>query len=171
MLDFRLETDSKIVKGSLPRLHFGRKYKIKIRVVDLAGNSLPCDYEPENSNDTVINDIVYRRYDPTPTPVIKYASEIRDGESLERMVIRSNIKLTAEEYEGRVIDRMRFLPVATRHFQAPRTTQIMAELHDMFEGIGKGKTKQQDKDYDSITLFNGKEERFFKLSKPEWEYG
>ncbi|MBL0336151.1 MAG: hypothetical protein IPP73_12825 [Chitinophagaceae bacterium] len=138
-VDFRLETDSKIVKGSLPRLRFGRKYKIKIRVVDLAGNSLPCDYEPENSNDTVINDIVYRRYDPTPTPVIKYASEIRDGESLERMVIRSNIKLTAEEYEGRVIDRMRFLPVATRHFQAPRTTQIMAELHDMFEGIGREK--------------------------------
>ncbi|MBL0335830.1 MAG: hypothetical protein IPP73_11200 [Chitinophagaceae bacterium] len=56
---------------------------------------------------------------------------------------------------------MRFLPVATRHFQAPRTTQIMAELHDMFEGIGKGKTKQQDKDYDSITLFNGKEEKDF----------
>ncbi|MBL0335831.1 MAG: hypothetical protein IPP73_11205 [Chitinophagaceae bacterium] len=48
--------------------------------MSLARNSLPCDYEPENSNDTVINDIVYRRYDPS-TPVIKYASEIRDGES------------------------------------------------------------------------------------------
>lgn len=147
---FRLEANSKIVKGSLPKLRFGRKYKIKLRVVDLAGNSLPYDYIPEKGDDVISKDIVYLRYEPTPTPVIKYASEIKDGESLERMVIRSNIDSNAEEYENKVSDRIKFLPVATRHFQAPRTTQFMAELHDMFEGIGMAKTEIQKIDYGFI---------------------
>jgi hypothetical protein len=37
----RLATAFKVLPGSLPRLRYGRKYWIRARVVDLAGNSLP----------------------------------------------------------------------------------------------------------------------------------
>jgi hypothetical protein len=153
-MQFRLQVDSKIVKGSLPKLRFGNEYSIKIRTVDLAGNSVNYKKEPENKAITVAPKIKYRRYEPTPSPVLLQANKIKDGESLERMVIRSNKEVTAEKYESTANDKDVFLPVAIRHVLAPRNTQHIAEVHDMFDGMTVDKTTLQNNDY---TYINSKD--------------
>ncbi|HKJ41617.1 MAG TPA: hypothetical protein VKA27_05950, partial [Sunxiuqinia sp.] len=42
-LDFKINAQSKSVPGTLPKLRFGRDYRVRIRAVDLAGNSVPLD--------------------------------------------------------------------------------------------------------------------------------
>lgn len=153
-LAFRLEVDSKIVKGSLPKLRFGNEYNVKVRTVDLAGNSLPFDKVPENHPVAIVSRIKYRRFEPTPAPVLLQANEIKDGESVERMVVRSNVGVASADYENGVKDKKKFPPVATRHVLAPRNTQHIAEMHDMFDGIGMNKTTQQNADY---TFINDKD--------------
>jgi hypothetical protein len=39
--DFKMETNFVAQPGSLPRLRFGSQYQMRVRTVDLSGNSLP----------------------------------------------------------------------------------------------------------------------------------
>jgi hypothetical protein len=83
------------VKGSLPRLRFGRKYWMRARAVDLAGNSLdfgPTDFGGENA---ATNAIPFLRFEPVAAPVLALISQggaieaPGPGESIARMAIRS----------------------------------------------------------------------------------
>ncbi len=139
-----LVTHFGVAKGSLPFLRFGVDYRIRARAADLAGNSPPLSsnldlYEAPPKGSPPVR---YRRFEPVPTPALILRDDISGspGESTERLVIRSNYnatptqevtKLTSYGFPG-------FLNHSTRHIASPRTTQLMAEHHGMFDLSGGG---------------------------------
>lgn len=150
---FRLQVDTKPAPRTLPRLRFGKKYLLKIRTVDIAGNGLSHDVQPEDAASAIKRGIEYRRFEPLSSPIIHQADEVaggdrkkmrdRDGESLLHMVIRSNDNVDAKTYEeqsvttivtdGRAQGTLKYIPEAVRFITAPRTSQYMAEVHGVFD--------------------------------------
>ncbi len=66
----RLKTAFTVLPGSLPRLRYGRKYWIRARVVDLAGNSLPPGPKDFGLEAPDTNARTYLRYDPISAPAV-----------------------------------------------------------------------------------------------------
>ena len=133
-LGFRVNAQSKAVPGSLPKLRFGKDYRIRIRAVDLAGNSVPPGSQPESPDQTVRKNIRYLRYEPLGSPIVFIGNELRDGEFLESMVIRSNFDQTANEYENsHPVGGKTFEDYSLRYLLPPKNSQQMAETHGMFE--------------------------------------
>jgi len=150
---FRLQVDIKPAPKSLPRLRFGKKYRIKVRTVDIAGNGVPHDSMPENNAPCIRTNIEYRRFEPLSSPVLLQGDEItggdkkmirdRDGESLQHMVIRSNEGVDCRTYEDKnittvVVDgsakgTLKYHHEAVRFVTAPRGSQQLAEVHGMFD--------------------------------------
>ena len=126
----------KPVKGSLPRLRYGRKYWIRARAVDLAGNSaLPQekDFGPEQPEK---NARLYCRYDPVTPPVIalvrpkgKPTERPAEGESMERIAIRS---FNDQPTDNTVPTDQ----VARRFAVPPQSTVREAEQHGMLDSAG-----------------------------------
>ena len=91
---FKLETDFTVTKGTLPRLRFGALYQFRARAVDLAGNSLGSDAVLDDIFNLPPQPMPYLRYEPVPPPVLVLRQPLSmdntPGESVERMVIRSN---------------------------------------------------------------------------------
>jgi hypothetical protein len=159
-VSFRLQVNMAPAPKTLPMLRFGRSYSVKIRTVDLAGNSLPGQTDPENKSGSVISGIRYLRYEPLPVAVLREGNEVasggtpggdRDGESLELMVIRSNVNVTADQYEksnpttvytnNQPAGTVSWLPQALRHVLAPPGSQLLAETHGMFDAAFKDPTQ------------------------------
>ncbi|MEP6921026.1 MAG: hypothetical protein ABI967_07865 [bacterium] len=132
----RLQSSFKPLKGSLPRLRYGRSYWLRARAVDLAGNSLDLqekDFGPEKSK---ANARPYLRYEPISAPAIALVMPTpgapetpAEGESMERIAIRSfndtqdlNIVTTSQR--------------ARRCAVPSRTTQREAEQHGMLDRGG-----------------------------------
>jgi hypothetical protein len=153
--NFRLQVKPVAAPRSLPKLRFGNKYNLKVRVVDIAGNSLPHTSLPENAGEAIKLNIGYLRYEPLPTPVLVQADEVlggdktkmrdRDGESLEHMVVRSNFNVDSTSYEANnptpiypensntPSTNLLYAPFAVRHIKAPRASQHLCELHGIFD--------------------------------------
>jgi hypothetical protein len=151
-IDFRLEVTTNIVKGSLPKLRYGQAYDIKIRTVDLAGNSVPVNTTPENAAQAVIRNYKYMRYEPVSAPLLLPATAIKDGESAGRMVIRSNGGMSPAQYEasvaGKNLNNATYKPEAIRHVKPPRTSVQMAEWHSMLDAaFGKDRGADAEKIY------------------------
>ena len=143
---FRLNVQPVIAPGSLPKLRFGQTYAVKLRTVDIAGNSVNYDSAPENPTDAIASGIRYMRYEPVDAPFLVYGTSVRDGESSEVMVIRSNEGQTPEVYENSFAPH--FDPISVRHVKPPRTTVGNAITHSMLEkAIGKGKTSGANEIY------------------------
>ncbi len=128
--DYGLNVSFTAKPGSLPRLRFGRTYRLRARVVDLAGNTL----RPEVADDTRATEpITYTRHEPVNSPVLLPRQEINTttspGESVERVVIRSLNDAPPK-------DAVASPDVAQRHAGPPPTSQVMAESHGMFDAAG-----------------------------------
>jgi len=157
--------------GSLPRLHFGSAYRMRARLVDLAGNSLALDDPSLEKLEEASEPIAYLRYEPLDAPALSLRQRVSEGESLERMVIRSNFAqscadyLATAPYAGNVPSDSGFAYAAVneRHVVPPKTGQLLAEQHGAFEtAIGAGATPAQvAAAYDTIssleagTLYHG----------------
>ena len=118
----------KPVPNSLPRLRFGRSYKIRARAVDLAGNSLApllIDFGPE---DPVSLEVPYLRYEPVAAPIIALLSkngiieQPAEGESMACIAIRSFNDTAAEN----IIPSRQF---AYRAVVPPKVSVREAEQH------------------------------------------
>jgi hypothetical protein len=138
--EFGLQTIFNPVPRSLPRLRFGTSYRMRARAADLAGNSLPHTVA-EDSQATETS--MYTRMEPVTSPMTLLKAPATQGESVERMVIRSNYDTPAAG-------------VAERHVAPPRTSQLFAETHGLFDaGVENGLDKAA---YATITaretLFN-----------------
>ena len=130
-------------RGSLPRLRYGNRYRLRARIVDLAGNSLAID-DPSLRELTGASDAVgYWRFEPIDPPVLAHRARLSEGESLERMVIRSNYDASAEEYI-RTKDFIRSVSLPDsrdfgygsaneRHFVPPKSSQLQCETHGLFD--------------------------------------
>jgi hypothetical protein len=126
-----LETTAVATPTSLPRLRFGHGYRIRARVVDLAGDS------PTYTDDTSTHAIpvpdpgaVYHRYEPVITPTVILQSPLgtdHPGESLRRIVIRSyNSDISKDVVPAE--------NESARHIAPPRTSVAMAEALGMLDG-------------------------------------
>jgi hypothetical protein len=139
--DLKLRAKFLPIPRSLPPLRLGRTYKLRIRAVDLAGNSI--DFEtanalmgPENEKE-----VKYLRFEPVSSPVVVPRSALKPewtpGESLEHLVIRSNYNKTAEEYAAifaGITGNPDYKNYTERHIAPPKTSQLLAEQHGMFDG-------------------------------------
>jgi hypothetical protein len=147
--------------GSLPRLRFGHDYRLRARLVDLAGNSLTFDDRSIGKLEEASEPISYLRYEPLDAPVLALRDRVSEGESLERMVLRSNYAQTAVDYltgppyPANVPTDSGFAYTAQnqRHFVPPKTSQLLAEQHGAFEqAFGPGATPAEIADaYQLIT--------------------
>lgn len=121
---FRIETELHAKPFSLPRLRFGRRYRIRARVADLAGNSVlrpdEAAFEALGSA-PMTSEITAVRYEPVAPPVLMLREAPVEGESVERLVVRT--------------PAVGGLGAATeRHVAPPKTSQLLAELHGGFDG-------------------------------------
>jgi len=152
--DFKLNVQHSIVKDSLPMLRFGKKYATKIRTVDMAGNSVDLAVEPENKTACIRAGIKYMRYEPAAAPFLVLGNKVRDGESSEVLVIRSNDGLTCEQYENANKDSKNTVPYppsAVRHVKPPRTTLEMITTHGLIDDVmGSGSASKAAALYEII---------------------
>ena len=134
-------------------LRFGKKYSIKIRTVDLAGNSVDENSTPENDM-AIVGNIRYMRYEPVDAPFLVLGTDCKDGESSEVMVIRSNEGVTVEQYENANIDthyKKAYKAEAIRHVKPPRTSVEMAATHSMLDkGFGTANQAEAGNIYNKI---------------------
>ena len=155
-----VKADFKAPKGSLPRLRFGRSYRCRARIVDIAGNSLSVD-DPKLDDSCASDAVGYWRFEPIDPPVIAHRARVSEGESLERMVIRSNCDVSSKDYSAWLrgdsplsrtpSPRIHSLPSLTRmpspprspdfdygevnerHFVPPKSSQQQCETHGLFD--------------------------------------
>lgn len=133
----RLLSHFEVPNGSLPRLRFGRRYRMRARLVDLAGNRLALNPQGGNFGATAL--VTYRRYEPIgyPTVVPRHALDARPAEKVDHLVIRSNYNETAANYAG----QYGLHPDAERHVVPPRVAPDFAETHGMLDGPTVGLSK------------------------------
>ncbi len=137
---FKMVADFTPVKGSLPRLRFGHTYRVRIRTVDLAGNSVFGPVDPEFQKDHPDQDsaeVTLRRHEPVASPAVVLRAKPIEGESAERLVLRSNPDDAASS-----INRL----TTERHIIPPKESQQMAELHGEFDR--EHIMRQEKEDYD-----------------------
>jgi hypothetical protein len=125
-----------VAQGTLPKLRFGHAYRMRARLVDLAGNGLAVDsplaaflsmflglpLRPEG--------LPYLRYQPTPSPVLIARSTdavVLPGSAINRIVIRSFNDGVAND--GIAPD----LTANDRHVAPPRATVDLGEQLGMFD--------------------------------------
>lgn len=151
-VNFRLKTSFAVAKGSLPKLRYGNTYRIRARIVDLAGNSLRYDEPDPKDFSLATPPTVYARFEPVGSPALvqrvdpKGASASKPvarskksdaatvqppdwgspGESVERLVIRS-FNASPD------LDKEVAKQVTDRHVAPPKSAEISAELHGMFD--------------------------------------
>ncbi|HEV8578674.1 MAG TPA: hypothetical protein VGX68_06280 [Thermoanaerobaculia bacterium] len=125
---FKLETKFRAKPGSLPRLRFGWKYRVRARMVDLAGNSPfgPDDAAFADTQIQVTPEFQFTRFEPlAPPPLVLRAVPV-EGESLERLVVRSAIQDAPADIANQTTER---------HVVPPKTSQLLAERHGVFDGV------------------------------------
>jgi hypothetical protein len=176
-LHFKINAQSNIVPGTLPKLRFGKSYRIRIRAVDLAGNSVDLKRQSEDPSITICDNIRYMRYEPLTSPIVLVGNDLRDGEFLERLVIRSNYDKSSEKYEesnplaGKIFDSF-----SQRYMLPPKNSQSMAETHGKLEDAFSGDPTAAKRIYDIITsheeLFerDGNVEKVYKSDEVEIKY-
>lgn len=155
-LDFKLNVQSNIVPGTLPKLRYGKNYRIRIRTVDLAGNSLPLTAISESPGETFRSNIKYLRYEPLSGPIALVGNALRDGEFLEQMVIRSNFDQSSVDYEkAHQVRNQASDGKSIRYLLPPKGSQLGAETHGMFEKAFGNNPDAAKKIYDIITSHEG----------------
>ena len=135
--DYGLATNFKATPGTLPRLRYGVGYRMRMRLVDLAGNGLTLE-EAGNSTANATAELTYTRFEPIAAPFLVPRTGIKSGESVEHLVLRSNFNKTAQEYANIFpIPDFASYP-ADRHVVPSRQAQRMAEDHGMFDDPNTG---------------------------------
>lgn len=141
----------KALKGTLPRLRFGQRYRLRARIVDLAGNSLAVDDPTLGELEHATAAVGYWRFEPVDPPALVHRHRVSEGESLERMVIRSNYNLNSADYlSSQPFKDAIQLPASAdfeyrehneRHIVPPKGSQQQCEHHGLFDPFFSDPTK------------------------------
>jgi hypothetical protein len=155
--DFKMVVTFVPQSGSLPRLRFGNTYRIRARVVDLAGNSLAHDAPDPADFSKATASHPYTRFEPVMAPLAVLTRTVNGtnspGESLYRPVIRSNYDKSASDYAppyASLVSDPEYTAFALRLIAPPKTSQLMAERHSMFDSPS-GAMKKNQATYDMIS--------------------
>lgn len=142
-----LSTSFEPVPNSLPRLRYGRPYRFRARAVDLAGNRVA---DRAIDDEHITGQRHFWRFDPVPSPEVLPRRPFTEGESVLRMVVRSTLGITTDDYvalariaglAGHTDPLLAYTSVNQRHLAPPKTSQQMAEWHGMFDAaFGPGAT-------------------------------
>lgn len=129
---YGLNTWYRVVAGSLPRLRYGRVYRLRARAVDLAGNSVcsPGMTAFENTPPEATAPVTFGRFEPVGPPSLMPLAEVEEGESVERMVVRSDFDSSTAVMAA---------DPNQRHVVPPRATQALVEQHGLLDtaaGVG-----------------------------------
>jgi hypothetical protein len=134
--------------GSLTKLRFGTRYQLRVRAVDLAGNDMMLAAAADNPRPHASPAITFSRYEPVAPPVLQLRRALTEGESVERLVIRSDpygpTPLGAADWAARYsaspaglaesnAGMNAYYPTCERHVAPPKTSVQMAEWHGAFE--------------------------------------
>ncbi|MEV0660861.1 hypothetical protein ACIBI3_11145 [Actinomadura luteofluorescens] len=155
-----LEIEAAVLPGSLPRLRFGRRYRFRVRTVDLAGNGPTAaealDLGPEYrlpGGDPA----VFRRFEPVPAPPLMPRRRLTEGQTVDRLVIRSTPGQSATDYTRAFNEDPLVLekghPAYTaddeRHVVAPKAALQLVEWHGMLDAaIGSADPAARREVYD-----------------------
>jgi hypothetical protein len=133
----------KAQKGTLPRLRFGQLYRFRARIADLAGNSLTVDDATLGPLEQASEAVGYWRFEPVDPPVLVHRARVSEGESLERMVIRSNHDCGTADYAATEPFATAITAPASqdfeypaeneRHVVPPKSSQQQCETHGLFD--------------------------------------
>jgi hypothetical protein len=125
---FKMTTEFAVRPGSLPRLRFGDRYRMRARAVDLAGRSpgLAASAADEFAAPADGVTLPYLRYEPVGHPVLIQRTPPGPGGSLAQLAIRSRNSDPSLD------------PVATaetdeRHVAPPRAAVLLVEQHGMLD--------------------------------------
>ena len=141
---FPLVSRVSVEPGTLPRLRVGHTYRVRVRTVDLAGNSVPFsprDLDPLEP-DLASESQKYVRFEPVPSPAVLRRHLDTEGESLENLVIRSNLGVSAADYaqQPEVTQALAqagaphtYAEDSQRHLAPPKGSQQMAEQDSRFD--------------------------------------
>jgi hypothetical protein len=123
---FRLEVTFHALPGSLPRLRYGHRYRVRARMVDLAGNSVFNPDEPAFAQDQpeVTAEFMFRRFEPIGPPPVLLRELPKEGESLERLTVRSAVGDPPAHIRTQATER---------HLAPPKGAQLLAERHEHFD--------------------------------------
>jgi hypothetical protein len=153
--EFGLSTHFVPPRGTVPRLRYGRNYRLRVRLVDIAGNSI----EFKEAGDVYASrDFLFTRFEPVPSPALQLRARVTEGESLEHLVIRSDYDRTTTAYaadaavndaleavrdrlalEGAARAGYAYADANERHVAPPKISQLEAETHGKFDDyIGPG---------------------------------
>ncbi|NRA29116.1 MAG: hypothetical protein HRU11_02560 [Parvularculaceae bacterium] len=133
-----LKSEYAPVPGTLPRLRFGWTYKMRARIVDLAGNSAPFDPDGGHPSTAETDETTYRRNEPIepPIPLLVRRNNttlpLRPSEGSHQIVIRTLNDVPAKNTTPTT-------DVSERHVAPPRVTQRMAETHGMLDTASGGR--------------------------------
>jgi hypothetical protein len=136
---FKLTPTFEIVKGTLPRLRFGRRYRFRARAVDLAGEGLRLGetIADELSDAFALprdpEGVAYLRYEPVPAPIVvirEQGAVTGPGSAVDRLVIRTFNATPAQDGDTAA-------PAGSeRHVLPPRASVEMGERLGMFDTPG-----------------------------------
>jgi hypothetical protein len=124
---FKMVAGFSPVNGTLPKLRFGDRYRLRARAVDLAGNSVPLKHsQGSDLAASSTGELPYLRFEPVPHPILLLREDPKSGGSIDRLVIRShNSRESLDTVPSNEIDQ--------RHVVPPRTSVRMVECHRMFD--------------------------------------
>ena len=145
LLPFNFGWEFSVPAGSLPKLQFTHSYRLRARVVDMAGGGF--ELRDPTANRCFTKDVAYRRYQPLSAPDVLLqdgVTKVGEGESAAELVIRSDRDLDPTSFSAQnpgypVCLRRTILP--------PRSSLDVAEQHGAFDG-------QNDEDsFKSVQLY------------------
>ncbi|MEM6743167.1 MAG: hypothetical protein AAF676_05460 [Pseudomonadota bacterium] len=130
-----LETEMSVRAGSLPSMRFGRSYRMRARVVDLAHNALPPSTEdlPGQTGTDVTPSETLRRFEPIESPgvaLVEGAGGVETpgpGESMTRVAIRTMDP-------DSVLGGPATAETARRHVFQPKVPARFCETHGVLDG-------------------------------------
>jgi hypothetical protein len=147
--------------ASLPSLRYGRRYRMRVRVVDLAHNAIAWTPKPIEPAGAASPAESYLRYEPVEPPALALArtegvaEAPAEGEAMARLAIRSFNDDPAD-------NTVPTGAVARRHVAPPRTSAKQAETHGKLDTNGRidpttyGLLSTRDMPLDATTLlFDG----------------
>ncbi len=110
---------------SLPRLRFGRRYRLGLRVVDIAGGGSSLDDAAARLES---NDVDFLRFEPLAPPIVVMPPTTTDrtGESETVLAVRSGLDDDVTDFGAEP-------ELCVRRLFPPRTTVELAERHGVFD--------------------------------------
>ena len=121
--EFKMEVSFAAAPKTLPRLRYGRSYKVRLRAVDLAGNSIALNDPAAANSPETTTPLRFGRFEPVPGPIVLLRRPQTEGESTEHLVIRSNYNTPASAD-------------TQRHLAPPKVAELVAEEHGKFDVAG-----------------------------------